>query len=413
MPEFNLKTLWLRIQARSFTDLLFCSFYSLAIVLKALLSIVSHPFITFLIYGIQLLYGALLGAQLSSQLADIPAGAGVLQWPVLFWQGMPDAMRTYTWGIFIISFTKSGLDFLDGYLNSRQRQKDDERRRKIPAENWFSNEFVNEIQEAIELRVGLTNSGMEPAKDVLLKCIKKIRELSASFDNSPLDSYGVNLMVAIRREDAVNEVAKQWQHCGIFFDGANPESACAQIDGILTPVASCNNEHTAFYMAGGQQPKRPLLLPVVDENDTSHAKTRQRVPGAPKAFSSRCPQYHPDLLFDVETWIYKEQKRYFLPAQADSLYQYYVKDGSARSLLSIPVFATYDVMRDGQLDNQYPVSTIVNIYSRNKNMLRSNPDIFINLIKPILSTLALALYEWQLSLELQLSRQVEKSEDEC
>ena len=70
-------------------------------------------------------------------------------------------------------------------------------------------------------------------------------------------------------------------------------------------------------------------------------------------------------------------------------------------------------MRDGQLDNQYPVSTIVNIYSRNKNMLRSNPDIFINLIKPILSTLALALYEWQLSLELQLSRQVEKSEDEC
>lgn len=84
MPEFNLKTLWLRIQARSFTDLLFCFYHSLVIVLKALLSIVSHPFVTFLIYGIQLLYGALLGAQLSSQLADIPTDAGVLHWPVLF-----------------------------------------------------------------------------------------------------------------------------------------------------------------------------------------------------------------------------------------------------------------------------------------------------------------------------------------
>lgn len=400
MGFVRLRTLILRLKSNPkgfLTSTLWQNFLRL---LRLLLRLLAHPICTFIVYALQLFYGALLGAEFSKQRDSIPENAGVLDWPVMLWNLMPDAMHSFTILVLIISLLKSGSDALEAYMLRKENQKRLEQERRMPPGSWFTNYFVKDIKEIIDLNFDLVGSGQEQAILVLSQCLQTVRKLAASYDGGNESSFSVNLMVAMRRDEVESEISKRWDDCNMFFDGASPAAAYNQIDGILTRIASCNNHHTRLYITNAHSSHKTLLLPIVDEEDQNSTKTPQRVLGAPKAFSSNHPQYHSDLLRDIEIWLYKEQKRFFSSDQADKLYQYYVNDSSVRSLLSIPIESLYRVVtEDNEVIEEQSISLVLNVYASHKNMLRENPDVFINLIQPILDTMALAFEELKLSLE--------------
>ncbi|MCL1093666.1 hypothetical protein [Shewanella kaireitica] len=357
-------------------------------------SLIANPVVNFLVTALQLGLGAMLGFRYS----QIPQGT---QDSISFMlNAMPSGEIAYLACTIGASLAKAGGDGLDSYFTLKNDAKRRENDRLIPEGKWFATTYAKTVRDVIDARY-LIESGECKPLDVMHETLKSVRELAAQYDNSAIDSISVNLMLSLLNDEVEGEIEKNWENCQAFFDGSNAEAAISQIDGVLTPIAVAHADNKSkLYIGSGERRVKPLLLPIVDGNKPDKKNTAQRVIGAPRAFTTETFQYYGNFLVSVEEWLYKEQCRVISDEQADTLYKYYINDGSARSLLSVPIQAQYAMENsNGEELEDKPINLVLNVYASHENLLRGEPQIFLGLAQPLLDTIAFAFDNWRLELK--------------
>lgn len=412
---------------------------------RSIVSFIAHPIFMLAVVFAQLILGALLGIQLTNIDFNSLENTEFREWLVVSWSNINGNVQIFIISVFVLSIVKAICDAIKAYLTRIHEKEKLKRASLIPSNQWFSSSYLDTVRDVLNDRYMIDNGQKAPLK-VIQDSLTKLRNLASEYDYLSTDTISINLMIVMRADESKKVIEKNWDKCCMFFDGANAQSAFSQIDGVLTPMAVAHKNQDAKLYIGENRPKNnPLLLPIVDELN-SDSRTKQRVIGAPKAFSTGQFQYYPNFLKCVEQWLYKEQKRYISSEQADLLYQYYVNDGSARSLLSVPVAALYEKVDEQQIDvddRQYelieeeykdhhsseqnetleidvnfdgdenegeevqqegdsdekPILLVLNIYAQHEDLLRGNPSLFISLTQPIVDTISYAFDAWILSLE--------------
>jgi|GEM_PF-7124046 len=362
--------------------------------LEMFVTLTANPVTGFLIVGLQLFLGAMVGLIYSSVPANTP------DFMMTMWQSLSSDQKMYLCFTVVASLLKAGGDALNTYFI---RKKDTERRendRLIPAGKWFATFYAETVRNVIDSRYMIESNQREPLT-VMQKTLENVRDLAAQYDNSANDSFSVNLMLSFRTDEVEDEIEENWNNCQAFFDGSNAQSAISQIDGILTPIAVAHaDKKSKLYIGSDDIRANPLLLPIVDGKASGKNRTPQRVIGAPKAFTTGRFQYYGNFLVNVEEWLYKEQRRVISTEQADTLYKYYINDGSARSLLSVPIQAQYTMQSsEGEELEDKPINLVLNIYASHENLLRGDPQVFLGLVQPLLDTIAFSFDSWSLALK--------------
>lgn len=369
--------------------------------LHFIVSLASHPVATFIILAMQLILGALLGAQFSEisfgSISSEPAYMAALN----AWGELDVGVKDYALTVLFLSLFKALCEAYNVKLMQDSKQKRIENERLIASDQWFTDSYVKAVRKVLDYKY-LIDSKLKKPLDVIHDTLEIVRKLASEYEGSTKDTISINLMLVMLPDEAEEEVNRHWQDCSMFFDGSSAKAALAQIDGILTPIAVAHNKEVKLYIGDHEKckkPHKPLMLPIVEDYDRD-GKTPQRVIGAPRAFSSGVYQYYPCFLRGVEDWLYKEQKRYINHNQADLLYKYYVQDDSARSLLSIPIESIYEqVDENNNVIGGKSTNLVMNIYAGHEKLLRGNPSVFLSLAQPMLDTISYALDSWMIELE--------------
>lgn len=381
-------------------------------IFKVLIALISRPIGTFFVVLMQLILGALLGAQFGNALSsktsetDSPDFLQLLQ---TLWSDLIPGVQYFAIGVVIVSLVKASADAMQSFLERRQEKVRREQEHLVPSGQHFMKSYVDTVRSVLDKRYLIDSNNTKPL-DVVEHSLTRVRELAAKYEDAATDTISINLMLAMRTDESQERIEKSWDKIHMFFDGASPEAACAQIDGVLVPIAVAHKNVTKLYIGGKHQQVKPLLLPIIDEE--SSTKTQQRVIGAPKAFSSGHPEYCPNFLSSVDYWLFKEQKRFINREQAESLYKYYVDDSSARSLLSIPIRAQYQKVNEkGEKIEDRPTILVLNIYARHENLLRGNPSVFLGLVQPLIDTISYATERWMVDVEANANDETEAETD--
>ncbi|EGR2934116.1 hypothetical protein CGI04_18195 [Vibrio parahaemolyticus] len=364
---------------------------------KVLIGLMAHPIFTFIIVFMQLILGALLGAQFGSTFQNTSVNNSGL-WNLLqdLWTNLTPPVQGIAIGVVVLSLIKGFADAVQSFREKRTDKQRIEQEHLVPSGQYFVTTYADTVREVLNDRYLIDSKDKEPL-DVIRDSLTQVRKLASEYEDLSKDTISINLMLSMRTDESEEHVAKNWEDIHMFFDGASAKAACAQIDGVLIPIAVAHKTDTNLYIGQGRINKNPLLLPIVEGND-SKTKTQQRVIGAPTAFSTNHQQYYPNFLHSVEDWLFREQKRYINNEQAELLYKYYVDDGSARSLLSIPISSVYEQVDEHEAELEGKTTTLVmNIYARHENLLRGNPTVFIGLAQPLLDTISYALDKWMLN----------------
>ncbi|HAS6762886.1 TPA: hypothetical protein GRI81_08140 [Vibrio parahaemolyticus] len=368
---------------------------------KTLVNWIAHPVSTFFVVIMQLILGALLGVQFGSALQNITSQNSSF-WCFLpeLWKNIQPEVQSIAIVVVVISLIKAFADAFRSLIERQAEKKRIEQEHLVPSGQYFVTTYADTVREVLNYRYLINSKDKEPL-DVIHDSLNQIRQLAANYEDLATDTVSINLMLSMRTDESEKQVEKNWKNVHMFFDGASAKAACAQIDGVLIPIAVSHKDATTLFLGEGRVKENPLLLPIV-ENDADTTKTKQRVIGAPKAFSTNHPQYYPNFLSSVDDWLFREQRRYINSEQAELLYKYYLDDGSARSLLSIPISSAYQQVdeNDHELEGK-TTNLVLNIYARHENLLRGNPSIFIGLAQPLLDTISYALDIWMLRLEVQ------------
>lgn len=366
-------------------------FYLMKLAETIVVNILSHGFFNFFVVISQLFLGAMIGAKLGSIIGSnsdyvFYSFSGLK----IFWNDTAIYIKITIYFVLIISSLKAYADTRYLSIERKSRKRRLEQERLLPTESYFVTTYPKAVKKALEYG-RLIDQKEEDALIVVTNILQLIRKLASEYESLQSDTISVNLMIVMRVDESKTYIEKNWSNISIFFDGANADSACSQIDAVLVPFAVSHKDSTRnFIEEESRGDKSKLYLPVVEDN--SDEKTKQRVIGAPEAFSTNHYQYYPDFLHSVNDWLFKEQKRHINKSQADSLYEYYFNDSSARSLLSIPINAPYArSYSNGNELTAPPTLAVLNIYARHNCLLRGNPTIYISLIEPLLDTLSYAL----------------------
>lgn len=303
---------------------------------KTLVNWIAHPVSTFFVVIMQLILGALLGVQFGSALQNITS-QNSSYWYFLpeLWKNIRPEIQSIAIVVVVISLIKAFADAFRSLIERQTEKKRIEQEHLVPSGQYFVTTYADTVREVLNYRYLINSKDKEPL-DVIHDTLNQIRQLAANYEDLATDTVSINLMLSMRTDESEKQVEKNWKNVHMFFDGASAKAACAQIDGVLIPIAVAHKDATTLFLGEGRVKENPLLLPIV-ENDANTTKTKQRVIGAPKAFSTNHPQYYPNFLSSVDDWLFREQRRYINSEQAELLYKYYLDDGSARSLLSIPI----------------------------------------------------------------------------
>lgn len=361
----------------------------------------SHPVATFIIVVMQLILGALLGAQFSDIEVVLGSSEPVYKWALSIWRGVDDGVKDYALFVLFFSLFKALCEAYNSRLARISEKKRLESERLIASDQWFTDSYVKAVRKVLDDKY-LIDNHQKNSLEVIHDSLEIVRKLAAEYEGLNNDTISINLMLVMLTDEVEDQIERHWQDCNMFFDGSSAKAAMAQIDGILTPIAVAHEKEVKLYIGDLEKckkPHKPLLLPIV-EGYESNGKTPQRVIGAPRAFSSGVYQYYPCFLRGVEDWLYKEQKRYINHNQADLLYKYYVQDDSARSLLSVPIESIYEqVDENDTVIEERSTNLVMNIYAGHERLLRGNPSVFLSLAQPMLDTISYALDSWMLELE--------------
>ena len=368
---------------------------------RALVALIAHPITTFFVVLMQLILGALLGVQFGSTLTNITGTDSSNFWHLFpaLWSNLMPEVQCIAIFVVVISLIKALADALQSFLERRTEKKRIEQEHLVPSGHYFLTTYVDTVREVLNDRYLIDSRDKQPL-DVIRDSLSQIRELASKYEDESTDTISINLMISMRTDESEEEVSRNWKKIHMFFDGASAKAACAQIDGVLIPIAVAHKNSTNLFIGEGKTKEDPLLLPIVEE-DGRATKTQQRVIGAPKAFSTNHPQYYPNFLSSVDDWLFREQRRYINSEQAELLYKYYLDDGSARSLLSIPISSAYQKVDKHEHEIEGKTTNLVlNVYARHENLLRGNPSIFLGLAQPLLDTISYALDIWMLDVEV-------------
>ncbi|MCQ1061107.1 hypothetical protein LRP52_44540 [Photobacterium sp. ZSDE20] len=375
--------------------------------------ILAHPLMTLIVLILQLVLGAFLGVQFShlnfEMLFSEYQGFSYVLTAV--WAEMNSGIKSLSIAIAIVSLVKASADVMKAYLDKRIENKQKHVERLMPPGKEFPQSYINRLRHVLDYRSLIDGLQIDPM-EAIIGSLHNLRALAVDYDALADDSISINLMLVMRADEIEDVLEQHWEGVNIFFDGASPRSACAQIDGILTPIAVAHKDSARSYIGSNKQLNQPLLLPIV-EGEFRQGKTNQRVIGAPTAFSSGVYQYYPMFLRSVENWLYTEQRRFISTEQADALYKYYVEDSSARSLLSVPINSGYELANDNnELVEERTTLLVLNMYCRHENLLRGDPSIFLSLTQPIIDTIAYAFDSWMQAAETEMKERELHADDE-
>lgn len=371
---------------------------------NAIAEFISNPVFIGLITLIQLTAGAILGANISlafpSQNYTAYDNLTLIE---IIWKGLHTATIYSVGFAILITFIRS---ISDTYINVRDKKranKKAEELRSLPESLWLKNYHSTILPKVMSINSDIKtsfDSGKfcdEKIIDAILNLLEMAKTIAQDWDSQNHEDYSVNLMLyAPSSKQVSNYIKAYWERNKIFFDGNSPYSVANQISGILYVAASVNSKKK-FYIHSKHREHTPLILPVcLDEN--SENLSRQSLPGAPEAFKNGTYHYIKDLPAEVATWLTEEYWRYFSDAQAQDIYDYYRNDHTGRSIISLPLKVETTIKHDktNLAFNEKEIFAVVNIYSKEKGMLRENPKDFNEFCRPILSTLALCVTAYEI-----------------
>lgn len=406
----KIKSAWRRFIYHPSCTLIRMTWLLLSFVFKAVVIIIAHPIATFFVVLMQLILGALLGVQFGISLPSVTNhNTGFWGLFPTLWKSLIPEVQHIAITVVAISLMKAFSDAIKSLIEKRAEKQRIRQEHLVPSGHYFGT-YINTVRDVLNDKY-LIDSGDKEPLEVIGDSLKHIRNLASEYDDLSTDTISINLMLSMRTDESEEQVEKNWEKIHMFFDGATAKAACSQIDGVLVPIAvSHKNKRADVYIGTGRIKDNPLLLPIV-EDDLSNTKTKQRVIGAPKAFSTNCTQYHPNFLSSVDDWLFREQKKYITEEQAELLYKYYIDDSSARSLLSIPISSVYPKFdENGKQIEGKTTNLVLNIYAQHECLLRGNPCVFIGLVQPLLDTISYALDIWLMNVERTKTQEPENND---
>ena len=354
-----------------------------------------NPAVTGVIVILQLLAGAILGANVSVIFTEKTFNTFNANYLLYLYQNMN---KFTLWTVVIalaLTFIRAILEFYKERIDKKSQREDIERLHSLPDSLWVKRYYSDILPDVMKRNNDLVVSGVrgEFDDDIIIQHIEKLleytKQLAQEWDSGMVENYSSNLMIYFPSPHDISKyVKKYWSTNHLFFEGNSPEVLPGQISGILLVVSSSNSSNK-FYTKVNED-HHPLILPVIlsEDGKNSHV-SKQSLPGAPEAYKTKSPFYTSDLLKEVETWLNEDYWRYFTDCQAQSIYEYYQEDHSGRSLLCVPVCCEEDIHVSDLLKfKKGEVIGVLNIYSMKRDMLRGNYQDFYEFLRPILSTLA-------------------------
>lgn len=365
---------------------------------------ISNPVFIGLITLVQLTAGAVLGANISLAFPTVNyASYNNITLIETIWDGLhPTTIYSVAFAI-IITLIRSISDTYINIRDTKRANKKAQELRSLPESLWLKNYHSQILPQVMSINNYIKHS-FDSGKfdddkiiESILDLLEMAKVIAQEWDSQNHEDYSVNLMLYAPSSEQVGEYIKaHWERNKIFFDGNSPYSVANQISGILYVAASVNSKKQ-FYIHAKNREHTPLILPVcLDES--SKNLSRQSLPGAPEAFKNGTYHYIKDLPAEVATWLTEEYWRYFSDAQAQDIYDYYRNDHTGRSIISLPLKLETAVKHDSTnlVFNEKEIFAVVNIYSKEKGMLRENPNDFNEFCRPILSTLALCITAYEI-----------------
>jgi hypothetical protein len=340
--------------------------------------------------------GALLGADISIKISNgaNPLSDNYMEALPQLWSMLYPVTRVFIVFTIALSIIKAIFDGLDDLSVRKERHQ----QRRFPSPSIISNYQVNILPQIRSIEKNLNEDGTkEFAIQAIYELLSITRDFVSSWDGKNKENYKCNLMFYLEKSQELKiRIRENWTENKQFFDSHGPDTASDQISGILATVASSTyNDHVE-----NQELKKlrnnGLILPVSLPTDTN--VTPQSIPGAPQALKDAQTQYLADILEEISFWLYKYQSKYFSPMQAKNIYEYYLKDKTGRSLFCIPCIIPNDVEFNGEkLYSAGDVVAVLNIYSKNINLLNGDPNLFFEFCRPILEILARSYWIIQLA----------------
>lgn len=353
-----------------------------------MIKIISNPTSSFLIIFLQLIAGALLGADISIALSGKINTLAHFDFNTLtkVWSMLSLTTKNIVLITIGISFMKSIADFIAQSIEKKNQEKINEDNKRKP-DTFIISYYQSKFLSKIDILNSNLNGDIDKEKisDTLKEVIFIIRNFAAVWDVKPIESYNCNIMFYLSKSERTDTIIiNEWERNKHFFNATNAKSASEEVSGILL-VAASSDKHDGKLLYNIDDQYTGFLLPVsLDES-----LNPQVIPGAPQAFKDGQFQYSSNVLNEFSDWIYQNQHRYIKPAQAEGIFDYYLKDKTGRSLLSLPCGEKISIVEDGnETVSGYKVVAVLNIYSSDYNMLRNNPHLFYEFCRPLLSIVA-------------------------
>lgn len=376
-------------------------------VLIFLINFLSNPFFSGFILIVQLAAGAILGANISILFTGNVFGSNLTIDSTIKLISQLNQLTIFSVCFaFSITLLRAFIDTIQKNIDDKIRKKENEELKSLPDSLWIKKYHTETIPTIMSINESLTISGENGKFDdtEITKDIKTLLEISKKmaqeWDSSTVEKYSANLMIYLPSSDVVNGyIKKYWDTNKRFFDGNSPDNIISQISGILIVIAS-SNKKTSFYGRNKNTENNPLILPVCipsDDADSCKFLSKQSLPGAPEAYKTASPHYLKDLPTEVSKWLNHDYWRYFNDQQSQEIYEYYINDHTVRSLISMPISCSKDIILNNAVKfKENELIAVLNIYCIEKNMLRGNYSTFYEFSRPILTSMANALAAYEI-----------------
>ncbi|MBH2797052.1 hypothetical protein I5Q20_13375 [Serratia marcescens] len=361
----------------------------------SIVNFLTHPVFTIIIVLSQLFVGALLGADISIKISGnshAVSGLNLTSFHAI-WDNLYSLTKTSVISVMVLSIVKSVLDTLKNIIDQKEIEKINNDNKLLPSQlvldHYLSSTLLKSQTEGEKLA---TDTSEQSAVEALERLLFLSKELISKWDDKPLHSYRCNLMFYLPSSSTVNKhLSEHWDNIKPFYDAHNAEAASKQISGVLVSIAALNDTFKDYFSPQKIRRKKPLLLPVcLDQAGLS----TQSIPGAPEAYKTGVYQYLPDVLLDVSKWLKITQANHFTEEQKNAIYNFYLKDVTFRSLISIPCRAATDVItinaqnEEKLLFKANDIIAVLNIYSTNIGILSKNHKLFCDFLTPITNNIA-------------------------